>query len=177
MESRCARDVMVPIGKYPHVQADITIAEAIEMFLDGSHDIEVNDGRKSLPRALLVIGAEHELIGILRRRDLMRGLEPGFLHSMGADQESSIFAVRHDPDLAEFSYDHMLGPMKARAAKLISKIIQPIRITVREDDHLFKIIDAMVDGNVSLVPVLEDGRVTGAVRTVDVLEEVSRLIR
>ncbi len=177
MEIRRARDVMVPIGEYPHVSMEVTIAEAIKMFLDGSHDIEVNAGRKSLPRALLVIGTHHELIGILRRRDIMRGLEPGFFHSVGADRESEIFSVRHDPNLAEFSFDHMLGPMKNRAAKAIATVIQPIRITVREDDHLFKIIDAMVDGNVSLIPVLENGRVTGAVRTVDVLEEVSRLIR
>lgn len=177
MQIRHARDLMIPIGQYPHVSVDATIAEAIEMFLDGSHDIEVNDGRKSLPRVLLVIGGDHELIGILRRRDIMRGLEPGFLHSSRVDAESGIFGVRHDPDLAEFSYDHMLGPMKARARKPIGKIMQPILITVREDDHLFKVIDAMVDNNVSLVPVVEHGRITGAIRSVDVLEEIARLIR
>jgi hypothetical protein len=174
---RCARELMIPIGKYPHVPAGITIAEAIATFLDRAHDIEIADGRKSLPRSLLVIGDNHELLGLLRRRDIMRGLEPGFLRAADSDPDAGIFKVRHDPALAEFSFDHMLGPMKARADHEIDDLVQPIRVTVGRDDHLFKIIDAMVSANVSLVPVIEKGSVLGAIRTVDVLEEVSRLIQ
>ena len=176
MEIRSARELMIPIESYPTVPADMTIAEAIARFLDGSHDIEANDGRMSLPRVLLVIGAGHELLGILRRRDIMCGLEPGFLRSEPQDSRKRIFSVRADPDLAELSYDHLLAPMKARVGRPITEVMQPIQVTVREDDHLFKIIDEMVDSNVSLVPVLNEGRVTGAVRSVDVLGEISRLV-
>ncbi len=177
MDIRCARELMIPIEKYPTVSADMKISEAIAQFLDGSHDIEADDGRRSVPRVLLVIGAGRELLGILRRRDIMRGLEPGFLRSEPQDSRKRIFPVRADPDLAELSYDRLLAPMKARVGRPITDVMQPIQVTVREDDHLFKIIDAMVDSNVSLVPVLKEGRVTGAVRSVDVLGEVSRIVQ
>jgi len=54
--------------------------------------------------------------------------------------------------------------------------MQPIKITLQHDDHLMKIIAAMVENNLSMIPVLEDGSVVGVVRSVDVLDEVSKLV-
>ena len=54
--------------------------------------------------------------------------------------------------------------------------MQPIKVTVQHDDHLMTIIAAMVDNDLSMIPVLEDGSVVGVVRSVDVLDEVSKLV-
>jgi hypothetical protein len=39
-----------------------------------------------------------------------------------------------------------------------------------------KIIYEMVENNLSMIPVLENGSVVGVVRSVDVLDEVSKLV-
>jgi predicted transcriptional regulator len=54
--------------------------------------------------------------------------------------------------------------------------MQPIKVTLKHDDHLLKIIYEMVENNLSMIPVLKDGSVVGVVRSVDVLEEVAQLV-
>jgi CBS-domain-containing membrane protein len=116
---------------------------------------------------------------ICRAADLMIPVEKYPSLSSDSIQEVSRdqgFSIRPDSGLTELSWDHQLAPMKSRSGRPVRDVMLPIRVTVEEGDHLFKIIDEMVSQNVSLIPVLSDGRVTGAVRSVDVLREISRLI-
>ena len=66
--------------------------------------------------------------------------------------------------------------IKERAERPVGEVMQPIKVTVQHDDHLMTIIAAMVDNDLSMIPVLEDGSVVGVVRSVDVLDEVSKLV-
>ncbi|MHC4777246.1 MAG: CBS domain-containing protein, partial [Planctomycetota bacterium] len=74
MHEKCVRDIMVPLNEYPHIPSTHSLREAIQEM--GKIQI-LRKGNTSLPRTALVFDEAHnELVGLLRRRDIMRGLEP-----------------------------------------------------------------------------------------------------
>ena len=169
-----ARDIMIPIGEYPYISKNNTLFEAMEKFEESEL---ATGGRKSLPRALLVFDDNNELMGIVRRRDILRGLEPDFLTSKSLDYRKKLFDVKVDPNLSELSFEALVQGVKKQSGNEVMDIIIPIYETVDHEDHLGKIIYEMVDNNVSLLPVLKDGSVVGVVRSVDVFNELYKVMR
>ena len=76
MEAKRAGEIMIPLDKYPHVSRTSTIRETIAIMETSQLE---SGGRKSLPRTVLVFDEAGQLVGTVRRRDILRGLEPGFL--------------------------------------------------------------------------------------------------
>ena len=173
MESKRASDLMIPLSEYPHMPYWFTLRQAMATL--HSSRIEV-DGKVSLPRAFLVFNEAYELLGVVRRRDILRGLEPQFLGKKGPNYARKLFDVKTDPDLLELANGKVAGQIKERAERPVGDVMQPIRVTLQHDDHLMKIIYEMVENNLSMIPVLQDGSVVGVVRSVDVLDEVSKLV-
>ena len=172
MESKRASDLMIPLSEYPHMPYWFTLRQAMATLR--SSRIEVQD-KVSLPRAFLVFNEAYELLGIVRRRDILRGLEPHFLGSRSRGYRK-LFDVKADPDLMELGNGKVQSRIRERAERPVGEVMQPIKVTLQHDDHLMTIIAAMVDNNLSMIPVLEDGSVVGVVRSVDVLDEVSKLV-
>ena len=52
----------------------------------------------------------------------------------------------------------------------------PIKATIPYDDHIMKVIYEMVDQNTSLLPVLKGDNLVGAVRSVDLLNDIAIMI-
>jgi CBS-domain-containing membrane protein len=173
MESKRASDLMIPLSEYPHMPYWFTLRQAMATLR--SSRIEV-DGKVSLPRAFLVFNEAYELLGVVRRRDILRGLEPQFLEKKRGRYARKLFEVKADPDLFELGDGQLVSRIKERAQRPVGEVMQPIKVTLQHDDHLMKIIYSMVENNLSMIPVLQDGSVVGVVRSVDVLDEVSKLV-
>jgi CBS-domain-containing membrane protein len=173
MESKRASDLMIPLSEYPHMPYWFTLRQAMATLR--STRIEVG-GRVSLPRAFLVFNEAYELLGVVRRRDILRGLEPQFLERKRQSYARKLFEVRTDPDLLELGDGQVVSRIKERAERPVGDVMRPIKVTLQHDDHLMKIIYEMVENNLSMIPVLRDGSVVGVVRSVDVLDEVSQLV-
>jgi len=134
------------------------------------------EGRKSLPRIILIFDDQYQLMGMARRRDIMRGLEPRFLTSKSMEYRKKLFYIKVDPNISELSYDKLMKGIRERAERPISEVMLPIKETVDHDDHLAKVIYEMVDNNLSLLPVMKEGKVVGVIRSVDVFHEVARIV-
>lgn len=173
MPRKLAQDLMIPIDSYPHVQYWITLKDAIREF--ESHQIEVA-GKYSLPRVLLVFDDEDNLVGMVRRRDILRGLEPNFLRTMSIPHRKQLFDMEVDPNLVDLSTGTIRNAMQSQANQPVSEVMQPIGSTVDYDDHMAKIIYKMVSRDYALLPVIKDGSVIGVVRSVDVFHEIAKLI-
>jgi CBS domain-containing protein len=173
IRAKRAADIMIPLDKYPHVPYWFTLRQAIAEFEKSEFDIH---GRKSLPRVVLVFNEAYELLGMARRRDILRGLEPEFLLGKPLDARKEMFDVKVDPNLSELSYEKLLEGIRKRAERPVSEVMLPIQATVDADDHLIKVIYEMVDNNVSQLPVLQEGRVVGVVRSVDAFHEIALLL-
>lgn len=173
MIDKLVEDIMVPLEKYPCIPETLSLGDAIK-------EIQVQILRKnqaSLPRVALVFDqTRSELLGMLRRRDILRGLEPRFLVSGSLKYQRKLFDERIDPNLAELSYDKALSHIRSRASRPVRDFMVPIQATINHDDHIMKAISELVDQNTSLLPVIREGTVIGVLRSVDVLNEIAAIL-
>ena len=168
-----AGDLMIPLDNYPHIPYWFSLRQAMA-------EIEntelVVDGQKSLPRIVLVFDEKYNLMGMVRRRDILKGLQPDYVSSEAGKSQKKYFDVEVDPNLMEMSYDILIKNIKDRAEQSVSKVMIPITRTIEYEDHIMKVIHEMVAYNMSLLPVLCAGEVVGVVRSVDVFHEIARHI-
>jgi predicted transcriptional regulator len=173
MEAKRVGELMIQLDEYPHVGLEATLSEAIKVLENSSIEIA---GRKSLPRMLLVFDKNSVLMGTLRRRDIMRGLEPEFLGHQPLYYKKKLFDVAVDPNIYELTFDKMVKGIKQRAERKVVEVMRPIKLTIDYDDHLFKAIYEIVDNNLSLLPVCIGNKVVGVIRSVDVFRELAQIL-
>ena len=142
MEMKRAGDIMIPLDKYPHIPYWFTLRQAT-VELENS-EVEIG-GRKSLPRVILIFDEKYNLMGMARRRDILRGLEPEFLLGRPVESRKTLFDVKVDPNLSELSYDKLLEGIRRQAERKISEVMRPIVATVDYEDHLIKVIFMQLD--------------------------------
>lgn len=175
MIKKRAHDIMIPIEQYPNISPGATIREAIAKF---EHAFLNVDGQMSLPRALLVIDKEHCLIGMVRRRDILKALEPRFMQPMPHHHQKELVDIEGDPDLVALSAGKIINSIKAQAEQKIDAIMLPadLMFTADYSDHIAKIIYVMAIKDLNLLPVMQGRKVVGVVRSVDVFHEIARLL-
>ena len=120
VQERLVQDIMVPLEEYPCIPKTLTLCGAIR---EMSVQIQ-KKGQVTLPRVALVFDESFtELLGMLRRRDIMRGLEPTFMLSGSFDYRRKLFDVETDPNILHFGLDES----RALAQFIAEKIIMPAR--------------------------------------------------
>lgn len=173
MQEILARDIMVPLNSYPHMPHFQTLREAVAIIEKAV--IEKPAGT-SLPRSILIFDERYQLLGVVRRRDILRGLEPEFLKSMSLDSRREWFDTNVDPNLLEVQAGKISAGVRKQGERQVSEIMRPLKARVNHDDHLARIMHEMVTKHENLLPVIRDNKVVGVVRSVDVFHEVARLI-
>jgi len=173
MNKKLVGEIMVPLEEYPCIPDSCTLRDAI---LEMGVQI-LKEKQLSLPRVALVFDDSFsELLGMLRRRDIMRGLEPRFLAGSEPKYQRKLFNVEIDPNLAELSFANVLAGIRKRSNRLVREFMVPIKATINYEDHSMKAIYEMVDRNTSLLPVLKDGNVVGVLRSIDLLAELAIIV-
>ena len=172
MRDVTAGDIMIPLDKYPHIPHWFTLRQAMAEMENSELEI---GGRKSLPRVVLVFDEKYQLLGMVRRRDILRGLEPEFMTD-SPTTDRKMFDHEADPALSEVFFDRVQSGLVKRAERPVSEIMIPIRGTADFKDHIAKVVYEMNANRFSLLPVLRDEKVVGVVRTVDVFHEFSKLL-
>ena len=81
-----------------------------------------------------------------------------------------------DPDLTVLSAENLIKGIQEQAERSVREVMLPIVTTAEVKDNLIKLIYEMGVHNISLIPVLEEGKVVGVVRTVDILYELAQLV-
>lgn len=164
-----ARDLMIPLDKYPHIPHWFSMRQALAQMEQTEFDVH---GRRSLPRVVLVFDEEYSLLGIVRRRDILRGLEPAFLSKVLAESE------RYEADTGQRDTEtpqKVMDLIKKSVDRPVSDVMMRLETTLDIEDTIVDVANKIVDHNVSLLPVVEDGKVVGVVRTVEILHEVFRV--
>ena len=173
MQTKIAKNLMIPIEKYPQISQSSTLKDAVRMFQQASLDI---NGQKSLARALLVFDASNNLVGTVRRRDILNALDPENLFGIQSEYSRKLFDVKIDPNLIEIFTDSISNTINKKANLPIKEFMMPILHTVDSEDHLLKIIYEIDLNRSSMIPVSKDGVVVGVVRTVEVLKELAQIL-
>ena len=166
-------DIMIPLRDYPHLPVWSSMLEAIEMMRTAQLDIE---GRRSLPRIILLFDLDGSIAGTVRRRDLMRGMEPDYLVRQPLEYRKKLFDIQVDPHLTEMWPDPWVEGIREQLDRPVTDVMRPIERTINFDEHIMRAVYEMVHHGAILLPVLEEGKVVGVVRTVDVFHELAEIV-
>jgi predicted transcriptional regulator len=172
-EMKRVGEIMIPIEQYPCVRDNTSLREAIAVIESAQLEVAL---RKSLPRALLVNDEIGVYVGYVRRRDIMRGLEPQSLIAKPLEYRKKLFEVAIDPNLSELSWDHVVKGIRQQGNRPVSDVMRPIEVILEADDHVIKAVYEMVSLDLNLIPVVENGEAVGVVRSVDVFHELALLL-
>ncbi|MDH4348899.1 MAG: hypothetical protein OEW17_08845, partial [Gemmatimonadota bacterium] len=113
----------------------------------------------------------------VRRRDIMRGLEPKYLVVQPLEYRKKLFDVAVDPNLSELSYDRVITGIREQASRPVSDVMQPIEAVLQADDHIMKAIYEMVSQDLTLIPVVDGKQLVGVVRSVELFHELVQVLR
>lgn len=171
---RSARDLMLPLDRYPHVTDAATLREAF-VAISGSA-VRLDDGHLIAPRYLLVFNKQDELVGVLSRRDVLRGLVPGYRAMKEA--LASVQGVLHThaegfEETFEWASLFSFAALENAKESVRSVMLAP-KALVNAEDSVSSVVSAMLLHNVDLVPVMQAGRVVGVVLMTDIFDAVAQ---
>jgi CBS domain-containing protein len=139
--------LMMPPGAWPLIRAEADVSTTIKILRIISEDKKLEHGH-STP---LVMDDDYKPLGFVHLTDLMK-------------------AVRHLCDKVDEPCD--IGRATTRVRELVTAFVG----SVAPDDSILKALDIMMDHNVSLVPVLKDGKLQGLVKLSDIFNTLSGLL-
>lgn len=160
---------MVRLDDYPHARQSQTLAEAAALL--ATLQIEF-DGTTSMPRVLLVFDDDNQLLGSVRRRDILRGIEPEFHDVLEAAHPEAHIRTEIDPNLTDLIPALDPGRLAGRLNRPIGDVVHELRAQVDIDDSLMKIVRELVGEDTHIAAVVDDGHVVGVVRSLEVLRAV-----
>ncbi len=174
MWKKIVGDIMIPLEKYPYISYNDTLLKAMEKILNTV--IETPDGRKSLPRVLLVFGEDFSLVGLVRRRDILAGLEPKFLTRKSLKARKWMFDAKSGLQLSKEDYKKILRGVIENSERQVGEICMPVQATINYYDHIFKAVYEMNEFKLSQLPVMKEEHIVGVIRTVDVFNEIANFL-
>jgi cytidylate kinase len=172
-----ARDVMLPPERYPHCRLSCTIREAIVAL--SASAVKLQDGYIMLPRYVLVLDDGDRLVGVVSRRELLKGLIPHLRDDRETEahiKELVPFAGSTPSEL-RIRWTSLFSRAAIEASKApIQSVMVPIKGTVQVDDSLSTVISTMLYHGVDLVAVLDGEKVAGVVLMTNIFDIVAQFI-
>jgi CBS domain-containing protein len=139
--------LMIPPSAWPQLRGEADVSTTIKILRIISENEELEHGH-STP---LVFDENYGLLGFVHLTDLLK-------------------AVRHLCEKNDEPYD--LG----RATNPLRDIVTPFAASVVPEDSILKALDIMMDHNVSLVPVLKEGKLRGVIKLSDIFDTVAAFL-
>ncbi len=172
-----AADVMLPPERYPHCRIGCTIREAIVAL--SASAVRLEDGHFMVPRYVLILDDDDRLVGVVSRRELLKGLVPHLVQDREAEahiREFVPFGGGMPSDLA-IRWTSLFSKAAIEAARMpIKSVMVPIRGTVQVDDSLSTVITTMLHHGIDLVAVLDGSKVAGVVLMTNIFDIVAQFV-
>lgn len=173
-EETLAREIMIPLARYPHIPDSATLREAIVAV--SSSAVRLEDGYLISPRYVLVFDARNDFVGVISRRDLLRGLAPGYRRMKEAlEAAPGVLPTMTDGFEQAFAWDSLFSPRAlANAKDPVKTIMAPPKAVVNVEDPVGVVVSTMLQHKVDLVPVRDGDRVVGVVLMTDIFDTVAQ---
>jgi CBS domain-containing protein len=175
MEAKRTGEIMIPLERFPHIPYWFTLRQAIAALTRSDADA---DGSRDPHWMLLVFSAQNELLGVLRRQEILKGLLADILSSLTGRHRDKLFDVDLDPDLYHmyFTQEKVRSSLCEQLERPVSEFMLPITTTVAPDDALIQAVCLMIDQDVGYLPVVDDGRFVGIIDAADALEAITGFV-
>ena len=172
-----AADVMLPPERYPNCRIDCTIREAIVAL--SASAVRLEDGHFMVPRYVLVLDDDDRLVGVVSRRELLKGLVPHLAQDRETEahiRELVPFGGGMPPEIA-IHWTSLFSKSAIEAAHTpIHSVMVPIKGTVQVDDNLSTVITTMLHNGIDLVPVLDGSKVAGVVLMTNIFDIIAQFV-
>lgn len=172
-----ASDVMLTLNQYPNCLGNCNIREAIVAL--SASAIKLEDGHFVLPRYLLIRNSENELVGVVGRRELLKGLVPHLRedHETAAHIQKFVPFSGGTPSEIFIRWTSLFSKAALDASKeSIQSVMVPIRGAVQIDDSLSTVITTMLFHDIDLVAVLDGTKVVGVVLMTNIFDIVAQFV-
>lgn len=161
------REHYTPLADYPHVRASATLRD---VFAAIAGDRDAADQFRNV----LVLDDADRLVGALGLHDMLHAILPDYLktdapaHYEGGGSDVTGLAVLWQEDCETRS--------REAAQARVGDDLTLIDAAVKLDDPLTTAIYLFATHSYNLLPVVEDGRVIGVLRLVDVVTAVTKAV-
>jgi len=155
------RELMVPVERYSTVTPNMTFRDACMVLRQSYVSPRTGKVTEMGHRAVLVLNKQREPVGIMRIHDFLQGLEPDYLKNS---------------DYASFYTGMVIGQCRLESNLPVSKFMSPIQETISADATLIEALHRLGVTRYQSLPVVDNGKVIGILRAIDVFLEVTRLI-
>lgn len=175
MKSKLVKDLMIPLSEYATVSEDANLSEAVAALKQSQANF---DQAKYRHRAILIVGADQQIVGKVNLHAILKSLEPKY-DDMLSDSGPMHMGFTRKYQKAIFESLHLWqDPMdqiceKAARIKVKSFMATPKESQMIEPDApLGQAIHQLVLGHHQSLLVTKDERVVGVLRLTDAFEFV-----
>jgi CBS domain-containing protein len=162
LRERTVRDLMIPLESYRKVHADESLRVALAALKEAAESKVVGRHAEIGHRSILVMDRKENLLGVLRRLDVLRMVEPSFL--------------RDSPYTTYFT-GMFLAQCKTLADRPVGEFVKEEGlVTIGEYTPLMEAVALMARHGLINLPVLRDGKCVGMLRDSDLFHEALRLV-
>ena len=130
----------------------------------------------STNRVILVFDSAYNLVGAVRRLNLLKGLEPSFLHTEAEKRQKSWFPVKDDVSLSVVDDEKLEHNIKKRSERPIEDVMESIEEVLNVNDQITKAVFIMAKVPVGVIPVLDEKSVVGIVTVDELFKAVSSIV-
>lgn len=162
IEITVAREILIPLEQYPHLQDDEPIGNAVALLLNNCSA----DGRHLHFDEMLVITGGNRLAGHLSVRDILTGFFPSILST----STTSVFAGKkeHFTDLSILLEDSFRRECRRQATHTVGTYMTKPHRAIDASMHLLHALEIMIKDEENTLPVTENNVLLGAVRMEDI---------
>ena len=160
-EMAVIREIMIPLDKYPHLNENKTIQDAIAAFQNWPN----NQGGFCYSK-LLVVNDDHNLVGTLSRLDILQGLAPQLFDATKVDKFEGKDAEY--PNLIFLFEEKVYSECGENQAKPIKPLAQDIKFSLPANTPILKAMVMISNRKDFNVPVTDNGNIVGVLRLGDI---------
>ncbi|MCU0692847.1 MAG: CBS domain-containing protein, partial [Polyangiaceae bacterium] len=173
---RTARELMIPISRYPNIRQSMQIRDAF-IALGGS-SVKLDDGHLIPPRYLLVFDDRDTLVGVLTRRDLLRGLSPEIrILERALESVAGVLPTQHADMGPQPGWTSLFSHAALQNAReSVRSLMRGVKGVVNVEDPLSVVVRTMLTCEVDLVPVMEGQKAVGVVLMTDIFDAVTQFV-
>lgn len=157
---------VIPMKRFPHIQEDQSLREAVKV-LRGFTCGEYQRMRYS---EMLVINAEHKLIGRVSVQSILRGLDPNL------PQEAKGFQGQAGeyPNLAILWGESFFDACSNHFENNIKNFMTSLPKPAKDTDSALTALSTMLSHNETVLPVLSGEAVIGVIRLEEIFNAIVR---
>ena len=168
MEKRI-RDIMIPAGEHIAIQADANFKDAVTLM---KKSFCPGENGPCTGHSTLIVYDNNVLVGLLTLDDLLKAIEPQYLtgkvyRGWSVDPAWSI-PVFWEGLFSDRTYEAI--------DKKVKDIMNPLDFWVDADDTLIKAVYGMGKQKIYILPVMEERRVAGIVRSMEIFREICEFV-